>query len=362
MHVAAELCIVIPTFNEADNIAPLAQALDRALAGMAWEVIFVDDASTDGTAEAVLAIARQDARVRLIRRIGRRGLSSAVAEGALATTAAYVAVMDADLQHDESLLPQMLQLLARDECDVAVGSRTVGGGEFGAMTLPRQRLSRVSSEITRRMIGSDVSDVMSGFFMLRRELFHELAPRLSLSGFKILADVLASSPSPLRVRELPYQFRSRHAGQSKLDAQAGLGLMALLLDKVAGRWLPSRLLPFAIVGGFGVLVHLVALWLLFKLVALPFGLAQACATLVAITSNYALNNAFTYRDLRRRGFRWLSGLVSFAAISGIGAIGNVGVASVLYGQALDWRLSALAGIVVGVLWNFTMTRVYTWRA
>jgi dolichol-phosphate mannosyltransferase len=362
MYPCPELCIVVPTFNESGNVQPLAQAIGRTLAGIAWELIFVDDASTDGTPEQVLDLARHDSRIRLIRRIGRRGLSSAVAEGALATTATYVAVMDADLQHDESLLPQMLDALKRKNFDLAVGSRTVGGGEFGAMTSQRQQLSRISSRITRRMIGSDVTDLMSGFFMMPRQLFHELAPNLSLTGFKILADLLASSGKPLRVKELPYQFRPRQQGESKLDARAGLGLVALLLDKTAGRWLPSRLLPFALVGGTGVVVHLAALWLLFQGLMLPFDLAQAMATLIAITSNYSFNNAFTYRDLQRRGKKWLTGLASFAAISGIGAAGNVGVASALYSQAFDWRLSALAGVAVGVLWNFTMTRVYTWRA
>lgn len=357
-----ELCIVVPTFNEAGNINALADAIDRALKGIAYEIIFVDDASTDGTPEQVLLLAQRDPRIRLIRRVGRRGLSSAVAEGALATAATYVAVMDADLQHDESLLPQMLLLLQSGQCDVAVGSRTVNGGEFGAMSAQRQHLSKMSSRITQSVIGSNVSDLMSGYFMLSRQLFHDLVPRLSLAGFKILADLLASSTAPLRVKELPYQFRPRHAGESKLDAQAGIGLLLLLMDKRLGRWLPTRLLAFALVGGTGVFVHMALLWLLFRKFDIHFDVAQSVATLAAMTSNYTLNNAFTYRDMRRRGWRWLTGLASFALICGIGAIGNVGAASALYAQHFDWRLSAIAGIAVGVFWNFTMTRVYTWRA
>lgn len=363
---APELAVVIPTFNEAENVGLLIERLDAALAGLAWEAVFVDDDSPDGTAARLRAIAARDPRVRCLRRVGRRGLSSACIEGILATSAPLVAVMDADLQHDETILPKMLDLVRSGAADVAVGSRYVAGGGVGDWDARRVAISRLATKLGRFATGAALADPMSGFFLLRRETVEALAPRLSGAGFKILLDILATAPAPLTVRETPYRFRARAAGESKLDGAAAAAFATLLLDKTVGRWVPVRFLMFSAVGGFGLAVHLAALWLTHRLGGLDFTAAQVAATLVAMTSNFLINNAVTYRDRRLRGWGLLRGWLSFAAACSVGAAANIGVAVWAFegfaeGSSFGWAWSAAAGAAVGAVWNYAVTSVYTWR-
>jgi dolichol-phosphate mannosyltransferase len=184
--------------------------------------------------------------------------------------------------------------------------------------------------------------------------------RLSGVGFKLLLDLLASEPS-LRVRELPYRFRQRQIGESKLDARAAIDFLLMLLDKLVGRVAPPRLVLFSMVGTLGILVHLAVVELAFGL-GQTFVVGQGSATVAAMTSNFAINNELTYRDRRLRGSRWLRGWLSFASVCGIGALANVGVAARLYADATPWPLSALAGIAVGTVWNYVVTARYVWRS
>jgi len=356
----AELSVIVPTFNERDNVMEVVNRLDRSLQGSAWEVIFVDDDSPDGTAMRVREVAQRDPRVRCIQRIGRRGLSSACVEGMLSSSSPYLAVMDGDCQHDEALLPHMFELLRADEADVIVGSRYTNGGGIGQWDASRARMSRFATRLSRAVIKSDLSDPMSGFFALRREAMEVAVRGLSGVGFKILLDLVASSPSTVRVKEVPYEFRSRHAGESKLDSQAMWGYLMLLADKLFGDIIPVRFVAFALVGGVGVLVHFAVLTTLFRAMSLPFTISQAVAAVVAMASNFVLNNTLTFRDMRLKGWRWVKGLVSFVLTCSIGAFANVGVATYLFKQHMLWGLSALAGIVVGAVWNYAMTATYTW--
>jgi dolichol-phosphate mannosyltransferase len=356
-----ELSIIVPTFNEQANVATLVQRLDKTLKGRSWEVIFVDDDSPDGTADRVREIGRTDHRVRCIQRIGRRGLSSACIEGMLSSSAPYQAVMDADLQHDETLLSGMLDALQRGEADIVIGSRYLEGGSVGEWQQSRAKISRFATRISRLILHAELTDPMSGFFMLRRHAFADRVRELSGIGFKILLDLFASSKEPLRFRELPYEFRSRQAGESKLDSQAAWQYIMLVLDKLVGGVVPVRFVAFALVGGVGVGVHVAVLSLLFKGFRVDFTVAQALATLVAMTSNFALNNVLTYRDMRLRGWKWLRGWLSFSLACSVGAIANVGIASYLFQSNTAWVLAALAGILVGVVWNYAVTALYTWK-
>jgi dolichol-phosphate mannosyltransferase len=356
-----ELSVIVPTFNEKGNVATLVQRLAKTLEGRSWEVIFVDDDSPDGTADRVREIGRTDHRVRCIQRIGRRGLSSACIEGLLSSSAPYQAVMDADLQHDETILPAMFDALQRGEADIVIGSRYVEGGGVGEWHQSRARMSRFATRVSRLVLHAELTDPMSGFFMLRRQAFADRVRELSGIGFKILLDLFASSDEPLRFRELPYEFRSRHAGESKLDSQAAWQYLMLVLDKLVGGIVPVRFVAFALVGSVGVGVHVALLALLFKGFRVDFTIAQALATLVAMTSNFALNNILTYRDMRLRGWKWLRGWVSFSLACSIGAIANVGIASYLFQSHTAWVVAALAGILVGVVWNYVVTALYTWK-
>ena len=355
------LSIIVPTMNERDNIEPLLTLLSAALGFVAWEVIFVDDDSSDGTADQVRAIARRDPRVRCLQRIGRRGLTTACIEGVLASAAPYIAVMDADLQHDEQLLPQMIAALDSGAAEIAIGSRYVAGGGVGEWDRGRARISRLATRLAGIICKTDVADPMSGFFMCRREVFERAFRRMSGQGFKILLDLLASSPAPVRVVELPYVFRSRRYGESKLDALVAFEYAMLLADKLVGRVVPIRFLLFASVGGLGLVVNLAVLWGCLNLLGIGFALSQAVATLVAMTSNFFLNNQLTYRDLRLRGAALARGLLVFYLICGLGAVANVGVASYVFSQNRVWWLAGVAGAMIGVVWNFAMSSAFTWK-
>ncbi|HTN49719.1 MAG TPA: glycosyltransferase family 2 protein [Burkholderiaceae bacterium] len=358
-----ELSIVVPTFNEALNVGPLVERISAAMIDIDWEVIFVDDDSPDGTADAVRALAQSNRRVRCVQRLGRRGLSSACIEGMLASSAPFLAVMDADLQHDERLLPQMLDLLRADEADLAIGSRYVEGGSSGNFPDDRVAISRMATRLALAATRVNVADPMSGFFMLKAPLFRACVRDLSATGFKILLDLLASAPNDIRVRELPYRFGERNAGSSKLDTKAAWDYLALLLDKTVGRYIPTRFIVFSAVGALGVGVHMAVLALLFKTGTTTFAWGQGWATLTAMTFNFALNNAVTYRDRKLRGLAWLRGWASFVLACSVGAIANIGIAEFLFEQNVElWALSALAGIVISAVWNYAVTAIYTWHA
>ena len=358
-----ELSVIVPTRNEHDNICPVYDALCRTLQGIDWEAIFVDDDSQDGTPEAVRRLASQDRRVRCIQRIGRRGLASACIEGILASSAPYVAVMDADLQHDERLLPRMLDVLKSEpSVDAVVGSRYVGQGSIGTWNRRRAWLSRLATRFGRSIMRVPIADPMSGFFMLRRETFQRSMRRLSNIGFKILLDIFASSPRPLQVKEIPFQFRKRHAGESKFDALIGWEYVMLLADKVIGHIMPIRFVVFALVGGLGLVVHLAVLWFCLHPMQLTFELSQATATAVAIMGNFTLNNWLTYHDRRLAGWKFVRGLLSFALICSFGAVANVGIASFLFTQHhAVWWASGIAGAAMSAVWNYAVTSTFTWN-
>jgi dolichol-phosphate mannosyltransferase len=356
-----ELTVVVPTRNERDNILPLLERLERSLDGIEWEIVFVDDDSPDGTADLVRSIARTNPCVRCIQRIGRRGLSSACIEGVLSSAAPFAAVIDADLQHDERLFPRMLDLIKTEDLDVVVGSRYCEGGSLGEWAKSREKISQFATKLARMLVRNDLSDPMSGFFLIRRAAFDKAVRHLSGRGFKILLDLFASAPEPLRFKELPYQFGERHSGESKLDAAIALEYINLLLDKTVGRFVPVRFILFALVGATGILVHMAALTLAFTV--LSFTYAKLLATIIAMTSNFALNNALTYRDMRLRGAALVRGLLSFYIICGLGAAADVGIASILFHrQGTSWWLAGLAGILIGSVWNYAMASVFTWRS
>ncbi len=354
------LAVVIPTFNEIGNVERLLALLEQSLAGVNWEAIFVDDDSPDGTSQRLHALSARNPRVRCLRRVGRRGLSSACVEGMLASGADYLAVMDADLQHDETLLPQMLKVLQNEPFDLVVGTRYMEGGGVAGWDSSRQKISSLATTLSQRLLGLTLNDPMSGFFMIRRTAFEGAVYGLSSIGFKILVDLVVSSKTPLRVKELPYQFRNRHAGDSKLDNRVAWDFLMLLADKTIGRYVPTRLVSFAAIGGFGVLVHLAVLSLVLSQSTGNFVTAQTVAVTVAMVGNFFLNNALTYRDQQLRGWGLLGGLIKFMLACAIGAFANVGVASYIHSGYGHWALSALAGILVGTVWNYGATAWLVW--
>jgi dolichol-phosphate mannosyltransferase len=268
--------------------------------------------------------------------------------------------MDGDLQHDERLLPRMLEALKAGN-EIAIGSRFVPGGDIGEFAANRIKISKAGARLARLVVKQELSDPMSGFFMLRRDVFERVVRRLSAKGFKILLDIFASSPRPLRAVELPFIFGSRIKGESKLDTMVAWEYAMLLLDKMVGRYVPVRFLMYLAVGTLGLGVHFVILWFTYKSRTLPFAESQTIATAIAMVFNYWLNNLITYRDQRLRGIRFVYGFFSFAVICSIGALSNIGVASYLFAEHQSWWLAGIIGVVLGTVWNYAMTSVFTWR-
>jgi dolichol-phosphate mannosyltransferase len=364
LHTAAQpvpqLSVVVPTFNEAENIPFLVTRLVDALPDISWEVIFVDDNSPDGTAAAARQLAQSDPRVRCLRRLGRRGLAGACIEGMLASSARVVAVMDGDLQHDETQLRRMLARIEQG-ADLVVGARFSPGGEAkGGLSRLRYLGSQAATAAARRLLGLRLSDPMSGFFMIRRQLFDAIAPQLSTQGFKVLLDIVASCKQPLEIVELPYVLRARRHGRSKLDTLVVCEFLGLLLAKLSGDWLSIRFVSFALIGATGLVVHL---WLLRQalFIGLAFDWAQTVAAYGAMTSNFVLNNQLTYRDRRLKGWAALKGLLTFYLVCSVGTVANVGVANWIYGSSPRWWLAGTTGALMGLVFNYAASSALTWQ-
>ena len=354
-----DLSIIVPTFNEAGNISELIRRVEACLGGIRWEMLVVDDDSADGTADLVAEIGRRDARIHCLRRIGRRGLSSACMEGMALARGTYHAIMDADLQHDESLLPAMLRSIAMGDVDLVVGSRYVDGGCVASWNPMRLAMSRAATVVTRLLLRVELSDPMSGFFMIRPEAALPLAARCSDKGFKLLLDIVASSTVPLRVVELPYRFAVRTSGKSKLGAGVVCYFVASLARHLVDR-IPQRFVKFCTIGGSGVLVHLAVLWSLQRWLQASFPAAQTSAVLISITSNFSLNNRLAFGDLRLRGARFFGGMSRFAALCAFGAVVNAVVAEALHHAGVHRMPSAIAGILAAAVCNYLTVSRFVW--
>ncbi|HEY1805974.1 MAG TPA: glycosyltransferase family 2 protein [Terracidiphilus sp.] len=359
--MAYDLAIVLPTFNESGNVGPIVDRLEKALKGIRYEVIFVDDDSPDGTADVVRRLAEEHDNLRVLQRIGRRGLASACIEGILCAAAPWVAVMDADMQHDESVLPEMLRRMREENLDLVVGSRNIAGGSMGDFASWRVKLSRLGKKLSMMGAEHELSDPMSGFFIVRLASFERFAHKLSGIGFKILLDIVLSAGPGLRIGEVPYRFRQREHGESKLDLLVGLEYFELLVDKHLGDMVNFRFVLFAMVGALGVGVHLLILSALLKLAGLSFAAGQAVSTFTVMILNFVLNNSLTYRDRRLRGWKFLGGLITFCLACGLGVAANVAIANEVFRQGVPWVLAAITGLLFTAVWNYFVTSMTTWR-
>lgn len=362
------LAVVVPSYNERDNVPLLYEKVTASLRGIPFEFIVVDDNSPDGTAAVVKEMARRFHNVRCIHRIGRRGLSSACIEGISASAAPYFAVIDADLQHDETILPQMYRKAVGGD-DIVVGTRYAGAGSAGeGLSSTREAGSRLATRLSSLLTGVTMSDPMSGFFLMRREVFDEVAPTLSRDGFKILLDIIVSATRfrartarPLHIGEVPYRFRARHAGESKMSPLIVIQFLGLLLSKLSRGLLPTSFLLFSMVGGSGIFVHMATLWVAGNVLGFNFTNSQLTATLVAMTTNFVLNNELTYSDKKLRGRRFWLGLLSFYAICSLGMLANISVAVMAFNEGGSFLLAGFIGAIMSVVFNYSVTRVFTWR-
>ena len=369
-----QLAVVLPTYNEHKNIATMVERLDKALTGIAWEVVIVDDNSPDGTSDEARRLSLTNPRVRCIERIGRRGLASAAIEGMCSTAAPVVAVMDADHQHDPILLPQMLEAVNSGDYDLAYASRFAEGASTEEWGRPdRVKASGFANKLANKVTGVQLSDPMSGYFMLKADLLRADAHRLSGVGFKILLDILATVDKPLRVKELPMNFAARAEGESKLDQTVVFEFLIGLYDKWLGRIIPTRFALFGTVGAMGVAVQLGALWIIQKAIfgekfvyghwpkETTFIVANSLAAIIAMSFNFVLNNELTYSDKRLRGFGpLLRGWAQFGLTCSLGLLTNIGASTALVRIGFHEFVAAVVGIVLGSVWNFALSSKFVW--
>ncbi len=356
------LSIIVPTFREAANVPVLFERLKAKLQGLPWEMIVVDDNSPDDTYNVAFALAAHDKRMRCLRRVNRNGLSGAVIEGILSSSADLVCVIDGDLQHDESVIPAMYASLSQAQGNIAIGTRIGDEATPAGLSPLRQKLSDAGAWFFRRIAGVAVKDPMSGFFMLKREIAARLAPKLSPDGFKILVDIILSEGRGLKIVETPYVFRQRQAGESKLSVLVGFDFLGLVAHHASGGILPIRFVLFALIGGFGIVIHLAVLKFLLNAGGpASFPIDQLVATLTAMASNFILNNEITYRNIRYRGFAKFAGLALFSLLCGVGVIANLDLSSWLYRNEGVWWVAGIAGAMVGVVWNYAVSSSFVWR-
>ena len=360
------ISLVLPTFNESQNIPVLVPKILEVLKGHKAEIIVVDDNSPDHTWEVARTLAAQHPELHVIRRIGRRGLSSAVIEGFLAASGDILMVMDADGQHDLHLLPKLAAAISQGN-DVAIGSRYVSGGSVGEWDERRFALSRMATKLAQKLCTVQVADPMSGFFAIRRKTFEAALPTLNPKGFKILLDLLVHAPAGTKAVEMPFTFAKRQHGESKLSRRVQLEFLEYLYDVTFGRYVPMTLVKYMLVGLFGVLVHLVvylsvAMFLpATSLDVLGFSLPLSLGIEAAIIFNFILNNAWTFKEARLRGMAAFGGFCTFNVACLFGALANYPVTQHLLAQGAPLLLGVAIGAFVGMIWNYTMSRMLTWR-
>jgi len=355
------LSIIVPTFNEKGNILELVKRLKATLKNESWEVIFVDDGSTDGTVDKLSEASKSNSNVKFIRRIRERCLSTACIEGMLSSTSEFVAVMDADLQHDETALLRMLEELTKGN-DLAIGSRFNAGGSTGDLAKNRVDISKLATKLGSLIIHHKVLDPMSGFFMLNRKLLDSIYLNLTASGYKLLLDIILNAPASTKILEIPYEMRSRTSGQSKLDTHVILDYLYFIIDKTAGRFIPTQFVIFCLVGLTGVFIHLAALSFQIQVMNTSFNSSQIIATFIAMSSNFVINNQVTYRENRLTGLSLYTGLVTFYMACSLGALLNLMVSKQLLSLTIfNWFTAGAVGAIIGSIWNYSMTKVFTWR-
>ena len=371
------LSIVLPTWNERDNIQPLLTLLRQQLHGQPFstEILVVDDDSADGTAELVRDLAQEQPGLRLIRRVGRSGLASAIKEGLLDATGDLALVMDSDGQHEPSAILRAVRTLLEGDHDLVVGSRFHAEAEIRGLSGRREQGSSWANAAARFSLPrayAGLTDYMSGFFVLRLEPLLPVLRAVDVNGFKFLYELLAVSRGRLNVTEVPLTFQPRLNGSSKLDLAILWDFLISLLHSLSLRVLPRRAISFGLVGASGVVVQLLATNLLMLALAISSGealavrqrfeLALPLAVVIAASSNYLINNALTFRFERLRGLALLRGLLKFLLVASLPALANVGLASAFYSfVARDTVWAQLAGILVVFVWNYAASSRFVWN-
>ncbi len=359
------LSIVLPTFNERGTISGLIEQLLNLRSRYDLELLVVDDDSPDGTAELVRSLARDVPCLRLIRRVGRAGLASAIKEGLLDATGDLALVMDSDGQHEPAAVGRAVDTLLAGNWDLVIGSRFHPEATIRGLSGRRERGSTWANAMARFSLArayNDLGDPMSGFFAIRLDRALPLLRAVDVNGFKFLYELLAVSGGRLRAVDIPLTFQSRTYGSSKLDLAIFWDFLISILHSLSLRLVPRRAISFGLVGLSGVLVQLVSCQVLMASLRLDFERALPLAVVAAASSNYLINNSLTFRFQRLQGRALLWGLLKFLLVSSLPVLANVGLASAFYNYVSHNTLWAqLAGILVVFVWNYAASSKFVWN-
>jgi dolichol-phosphate mannosyltransferase len=370
--------VITPTFNEAQNVGPLIDLLEAALVDVDHEILVVDDDSPDRTWEVAEAIAERVPAVKVIRRFSSPGLSQAVLAGMEVARGEVLAVIDADMQHDETRLPAMVKLITSGEADVVVGSRAAEGGSYGDWSKPRRFVSWVATMIAQVLLRVPVTDPMSGFFAISRETYRRLGPTINPQGFKILLEFVGRRNANLRIREVGFTFRNRTAGETKMSPSVIRSYLLAVFELRLGRQLKPQFVMYCLVGISGFVVNLAvfALAEAFDLGAVDIGLDRKLrwslilGIVASILWNFALHNTMTFYEHRFRGIDMIRGLLLFTVVSAIGILIHVAIFQFL--ESTGWGTGVLRlrparllhdaiGMLVALFSNYFLNMNAVWR-
>lgn len=374
------LSVITPTFNEAQNLPVLIERIHTALAGVPHEIVVADDNSPDGTWRIAEELAALDDSIVVLRRFHDHGLSAAVLDAMSAARAPYLAVIDADLQHDPSILPDMLSCLRADKADVVVGSRESEGGGYGEWSLQRRTVSWVATVIARVFLRVPTDDPMSGYFMLTREAYESTAEQINPLGFKILLEFIGRNRE-LRVENLGYTFANRMHGETKLKPSVIRSYLLAVAELRLGRQVDPVFFLYVLVGILGLLVNSV-LFTFFEALGFPqidTGFNEALDPIyssfvasVGLTTVglFVVNNEFTFWEQRYRGWRTLGALALYSLMTLVGTLVHVAVFSWLQeagflfsfvGDDAARVVHNLMGATIALVVNWYLNTTFVWR-